>query len=71
MASFSSEKKKKVFQQKLQQLILKAAFNGHLDPTSEAIRVLTTHFDDSQRHDGKQLLDYFPEKDQVRSCLRL
>ena len=70
MASLVGEKrKKKAFQQKLQELILKAAFNGHLDPASEAIRVLTTQFDDSLPHDGKQLLDYFPQKDLVSSCL--
>ena len=67
MASFYGEKerKKAVHQAKLQHVILNAVFNGHLDPTGEAIRVLSAHFGESLPHDGKQLLDFFPEKDGV------
>ena len=67
MASFYGEKerKKALYQLKLQHAILNAVFNGHLDPTSEAIRVLSAHFGESLPHDGKQLLDFFPEKDGV------
>ena len=67
MASFYGEKeRKKALQLKrLQQIILRAVFNGHFDPTSEAIKVLSAHFGASLPHDGKQLLDFFPEKDRV------
>lgn len=67
MASLHGEKerKKALQQKKLQQIILRAIFNGHLDPTNEAIHVLSAHFGESLPHDGKQLLDFFPEKDWV------
>ena len=67
MASFYGEKERKKALQlkKLQQIILRAVFNGHFDPTSEAIKVLSVHFGDSLPHDGRQLLDFFPEKDRV------
>ena len=67
MASYYGEKerKKALQQKKLQQIILRAVFNGHLDPTNEAIQILSAHFGESLPHDGKQLLDFFPEKDWV------
>ena len=68
MASFYGEKaRKKALQlSKLQQIILRAVYNGHFDPISEAIKVLAAHFGEGLPHDGRQLLDFFPEKDRVR-----
>ena len=50
---------------RLQQIILRAVFNGHRHPASEAIQILSIHFDEGPPHDGRQLLDFFPEKDRV------
>ena len=67
MATFYGEKARKEILQlkKLQQIILRAVYNGHFDPTSKAIEVLTAHFSEGLPHDGRQLLDFFPEKDRV------
>ena len=67
MASFYGEKERKKALQlkKLQQIILRAVFNGHRHPASEAIQILSAHFDEGPPHDGRQLLDFFPEKDRV------
>ena len=68
MASSSGGKgRKKALQlRELQQIILRAVYNGYFDPTSEAINVLAAHFGEGLPHDGRQLLDFFPEKDRVR-----
>ena len=67
MAGFYGEKEKRKALQlkKLEQIILRAVFNGRFDPTSEAIKLLSAHFGESVPHDGRQLLDFFPEKDRV------
>ena len=65
--------KKALQQKKLREVILRAVADGHLEPLKEAIEVLARYFDDSQPHDGKQLLDFFPEKEEAVSttlCIR-
>ena len=66
-SSYGEKARKKALQlRKLQQIILRAVYNGHFDSTSEAIEVLAAHFSEGLPHDGRQLLDFFPEKDRVR-----
>lgn len=54
---------KNALHKKLQVIILRAAFQGYLEVIQEAIEVLSSHYEEDQPHDGKQLLDFFPDKD--------
>ena len=63
MANYDGETRKDLQQKKLQKVILRAVFNGHIDPVRDAIEVLSKYFGEDLPHDGKQLLDFFPEKD--------
>ena len=64
--SIDSERKK-TFQKQLQVVILRALIHGYLEPAKEAIDVLSSHFEEDPPHDGKQLLDFFLDKEGASS----
>ena len=56
------EREKTHYRRGLERAILRGVFHGYVEEVKDAVSVLATHFSEHP-HDGKQLLDFFPDKE--------
>lgn len=64
----SSHYEKKKQRKHLELAILRGVYHGYVEEVEVAVEVLSTHFSERQAHDGKQLLDFFPDKEDRSSA---
>ena len=58
--------RKRLLHRRIERAILTGVICGYVEEVKEAVDVLSTHFSEHP-HDGKQLLDFFPDKESYSS----